>query len=102
MQEHSIYSVITPEGYASILWKDSARARDAAEAIRIIARDIYDLGVADKIIPEPTGGAHRDPEAAAEMLGKALAETMDALMKLTQEELMSQRYEKFRSIGNLK
>ncbi|MFX4262009.1 acetyl-CoA carboxylase carboxyltransferase subunit alpha [Pelotomaculum propionicicum] len=102
MQEHSIYSVITPEGYASILWKDSARAREAAEAIRIIARDIHGLGVADKIIPEPLGGAHRDPEAAAEMLGKALAESLEDLMKLTTEELMTQRYEKFRSIGNLK
>lgn len=102
MQEHSIYSVITPEGYASILWKDSARAREAAEAIRIIARDIHDLGVADKIIPEPLGGAHRNPEAAAEMLEKALAETLDELLVLTTEELMTQRYAKFRSIGNLK
>lgn len=102
MQEHSIYSVITPEGYASILWKDSSRAREAAEAIRIIARDIIDLGVADKIIPEPLGGAHRDPEAAAELLGKAMAETIEELLKLSPEELMSQRYEKYRSIGNLK
>lgn len=102
MQEHTIYSVISPEGYASILWKDSSRAREAAEAIRIIARDIYDLGVADRIIPEPLGGAHQDPEAAAELLGKALAESLDELLKLTQEELMSQRYKKFRSIGNLK
>ncbi len=102
MQEHAIYSVITPEGYASILWKDSSRARDAAEAIRIIARDIHDLGVADKIIPEPLGGAHRDPEAAADLLEKALAESLDELLVLTTEELMAQRYEKFRSIGNLK
>lgn len=102
MQEHAIYSVITPEGYASILWKDSSRARDAAEAIRIIARDIHELGVADKIIPEPLGGAHRDPEGAAEMLEKVLAESLDELLALTTEELMAQRYEKFRSIGNLK
>ncbi|MDD4766287.1 MAG: acetyl-CoA carboxylase carboxyltransferase subunit alpha [Desulfotomaculaceae bacterium] len=102
MQEHSIYSVITPEGYASILWKDSSRAREAAEAIRIIAKDIQELGVADRIIPEPLGGAHKEPEAAAVMLGKALAETLDELMKLKLEDLMSQRYEKFRSIGNLK
>ena len=70
MQEHTVYSVISPEGYASILWKDSSRAREAAEAIRITASDILELGVADKIIPEPLGGAHRDPEAAAELLGK--------------------------------
>lgn len=102
MQEHAIYSVITPEGYASILWKDSARAREAAEAIRIIARDILELGVADRIIPEPPGGAHKEPEAAAAMLGDALAETLDELVKLKLEDLMQQRYEKFRSIGNLK
>jgi acetyl-CoA carboxylase carboxyl transferase subunit alpha len=102
MQEHTIYSVISPEGYASILWKDSSRAREAAEAIRITASDILELGVADRIIPEPLGGAHRNPEAAAELLGTAMAETLEELLKLTTEELMSQRYEKFRSIGNLK
>jgi acetyl-CoA carboxylase carboxyl transferase subunit alpha len=102
MQEHTIYSVISPEGYASILWKDSSRAREAAEAIRITARDILELGVADKIIPEPLGGAHRDPEAAAALLGKAIAESLDELLLLKQEELMSCRYEKYRSIGNLK
>jgi len=102
MQEHTIYSVISPEGYASILWKDSSRAREAAEAIRITASDILELGVADRIIPEPLGGAHRNPEVAAELLGTAMAETLEELLKLTTEELMSQRYEKFRSIGNLK
>ncbi|NQS75083.1 MAG: acetyl-CoA carboxylase carboxyltransferase subunit alpha [Peptococcaceae bacterium] len=101
MQEHSIYSVITPEGYASILWKDSSRAREAAEAIRIIARDIQELGVADKIIPEPLGGAHKDQEAAAEMLDEVLAETLDELVGIKLEDLLSQRYEKFRSIGNI-
>ena len=102
MQEHTIYSVISPEGYASILWKDSSRAREAAEAIRITASDILDLGVADKIIPEPLGGAHRDPKAAADLLGKAIADSLDELLELTLENLMSYRYEKFRSIGNLK
>lgn len=101
MQEHSIYSVITPEGYASILWKDSARNREAAEAIRIIARDIQELGVADKIVSEPMGGAQRDPKAAAELLGKAMAETMDELLALAPATLLAQRYEKYRSIGNL-
>lgn len=102
MQEHTIYSVISPEGYASILWKDSSRAREAAEAIRITASDILDLGVADKIIPEPLGGAHRDPKAAADLLGKAIANSLDELLELSLEDLMSYRYEKFRSIGNLK
>jgi acetyl-CoA carboxylase carboxyl transferase subunit alpha len=102
MQEHTIYSVISPEGYASILWKDSSRAREAAEAIRITASDILDLGVADKIIPEPLGGAHRDPKAAADLLGEAIADSLDELLELSLEDLMSSRYEKFRSIGNLK
>jgi acetyl-CoA carboxylase carboxyl transferase subunit alpha len=102
MQEHTIYSVISPEGYASILWKDSSRAREAAEAIRITASDILDLGVADKIIPEPLGGAHRDPKAAADLLGEALADSLDELLELSLEDLMSCRYEKFRTIGNLK
>lgn len=102
MQEHTIYSVISPEGYASILWKDSSRAREAAEAIRITASDILELGVADKIIPEPLGGAHRDPKAAADLLGEAIADSLDELLELSLEDLMSYRYEKFRSIGNLK
>jgi acetyl-CoA carboxylase carboxyl transferase subunit alpha len=102
MQEHTIYSVISPEGYASILWKDSSRAREAAEAIRITASDILDLGVADKIIPEPLGGAHRDPKAAADLLGEAVADSLGELLELSLEDLMSCRYEKFRSIGNLK
>jgi len=101
MQEHSIYSVITPEGYASILWKDSTRNREAAETIRIIARDIQELGVADKIVPEPMGGAQRDPGIAAELLGRAIAETMDELLDLAPDILLAQRYEKYRSIGNL-
>ncbi|MFA4884447.1 MAG: acetyl-CoA carboxylase carboxyltransferase subunit alpha [Desulfotomaculaceae bacterium] len=101
MQEHSIYSVITPEGYASILWKDSTRNREAAETIRIIARDIQKLGVADKIVPEPMGGAQRDPGTAAELLGRSIAETMDELLDLAPEILLAQRYEKYRSIGNL-
>lgn len=102
MQEHTIYSVISPEGYASILWKDSSRAREAAEAIRITASDILDLGVADKIIPEPLGGAHRDPKGAADLLAEAIAGSLDELLELSLEKLMSYRYEKFRSIGNLK
>lgn len=102
MQEHTIYSVISPEGYASILWKDSSRAREAAEAIRITASDILDLGVADKIIPEPLGGAHRDPKGAADLLAEAIADSLEELLELSLEKLMSYRYEKFRSIGNLK
>lgn len=101
MQEHTIYSVISPEGFASILWKDSTRSREAAEAIKITAQDLLNLGVADKIVPEPIGGAHREPEAAAEFLGNALAETLNKLLTIAPEILVSRRYDKFRAIGNL-
>jgi acetyl-CoA carboxylase carboxyl transferase subunit alpha len=102
MQEHTIYSVISPEGYASILWKDASRAREAAEANKITAQDLLVLGVADKIIPEPTGGAHRDPGLAVENLGEALAGTLDELAAIPVPKLVAQRYEKFRAIGDLK
>lgn len=101
MQEHTIYSVISPEGFASILWKDASRSREAAEAIRITAQDLLSLGVADKIVPEPVGGAHREPEAAAELLGEALAGTLEELLTVGPETLVAGRYEKFRSIGKL-
>lgn len=100
MQEHTIYSVISPEGYASILWKDATRCREAAEAIKITAQDLLKLGVADKIVPEPIGGTHRDPEAAAGLLGEALAGTLKELLAFEPEELVSRRYDKFRVIGN--
>ncbi|HOV78964.1 MAG TPA: acetyl-CoA carboxylase carboxyltransferase subunit alpha [Bacillota bacterium] len=101
MLEHTVYSVISPEGYASILWKDAGRAREAAEAIKITAQDLLSLGVADRVVPEPLGGAHRDPVAAAENLGEALAETLDELLAAVPDTLVSQRYDKFRSIGRL-
>ncbi len=101
MQEHAIYSVISPEGYASILWKDSSRAREAADVIRLTAQAILELGVADKIVPEPLGGAQRDPEAAAELLGQCLAETLDELVEIEPEKLVLLRHDKFRVIGAL-
>ena len=73
MLEHSIYSVISPEGCASILWKDAEKMREAAEALRLTARDLTKLGVADRIINEPMGGAHRDPKKAIEAVGKAIS-----------------------------
>jgi acetyl-CoA carboxylase carboxyl transferase subunit alpha len=99
MLEHAVYSVISPEGYASILWKDSGRNQEAAETIKITAQDILSLGVADMIVPEPVGGAHRDPAAAAEQLGKAMAENMDELLSIAPEILIEGRYNKFRAIG---
>jgi acetyl-CoA carboxylase carboxyl transferase subunit alpha len=101
MQEHTIYMVITPEGYASILWRDSSRAREAAETMKVTAQDLLARGVADQIVPEPLGGAHRDHEAAADLLGKALAANLDELLGMDTDILLANRYKKFRSIGDL-
>jgi acetyl-CoA carboxylase carboxyl transferase subunit alpha len=99
MLEHSIYSVISPEGAASILWKDSARAKDAASAMKITAQDLRELGVIDAIIGEPLGGAHRAPSAAVAKVGAAVAEALDALDQLSPSELRKQRRERFMAIG---
>ena len=99
MLEHSIYSVISPEGAASILWKDSARAKEAAAAMRITAQDLSELGVIDRIIAEPVGGAHREPAAAVATVGAAVAEALDLMRPLTPDELRGQRRERFFAIG---
>ncbi len=99
MLEHTIYSVISPEGYASILWKDASRNKEAAETFRITAQDVFKLGVVDRIVPEPVGGAHRDPEAAAQSLGQAISECLDELQSTDPEILIESRYNKFRTIG---
>ncbi|MGE0597701.1 MAG: acetyl-CoA carboxylase carboxyltransferase subunit alpha, partial [Hyphomonadaceae bacterium] len=87
MLEHSIYSVISPEGAASILWKDSARAKDAASAMKITAQDLIGLKVIDEIITEPLGGAHREPAAAVAKVGAAIAEALDALAQKSPAEV---------------
>ena len=99
MLEHSIYSVISPEGAASILWKDAARAKDAAAAMKITAQDLYALGVIDDIIVEPIGGAHRGPGAAVATVGAAVAEVLDTLSILTPPEIRAQRRDRFLAIG---
>ncbi len=99
MLEHSIYSVISPEGAASILWKDSGRAKDAATAMKITAQDLIELGVIDAIIDEPIGGAHRAPSAAVAKVGATVAEALDVLAQLTPEDLRKQRRERFLAIG---
>ncbi len=99
MLEHSLYSVISPEGAASILWKDAARAKDAATAMKITAQDLEQLKVIDRIIEEPIGGAHREPAAAIAKVGAAIAEALDALSKLSPPELRQQRRERFLAIG---
>jgi len=99
MLEHSIYSVISPEGAASILWKDSARAKDAATAMKITAQDLQELKVIDEIIKEPMGGAHREPAAAIATVGAAVAKALDELTRLNGDELRKQRRERFLAIG---
>jgi acetyl-CoA carboxylase carboxyl transferase subunit alpha len=99
MLEYAIYSVISPEGCAAILWGDAAKAPDAAESMRITAPDLLRLGVIDGIVPEPVGGAHRDWEGAAGNLREALREHLRPLASLSPEDLVAHRYEKFRKIG---
>jgi acetyl-CoA carboxylase carboxyl transferase subunit alpha len=97
--EHSIYSVISPEGAASILWRDGARAQDAAEQMKITAQDLIGLGVVDRIVEEPAGGAHSDPEAAIQAVGDAIEEELKALSNLDGDEIRKQRAERFYAIG---
>jgi acetyl-CoA carboxylase carboxyl transferase subunit alpha len=99
MLEHSIYTVISPEGAASILWHDSSRAQDAATGMKITAEDLLRFGVIDRIVSEPLGGAHREPEAAIAATGDAIAEALSALDNLPPDEIRRQRREKYLAIG---
>jgi acetyl-CoA carboxylase carboxyl transferase subunit alpha len=99
MLEHAIYSVISPEGCAAILWEDASRAKDAAEVLRITAPDLLKLGVIDAVIPEPPGGAHRNWPAAARAMQSVVAEAFGELSRLSPSELVQQRYAKFRRMG---
>jgi len=100
MLENSIYSVISPEGCASILWRDAAFAEAAAKALRLTAQDLFELGLIDRIVPEPAGGAHADPEAMSVTLGEALGEALAIVADLSVEERLRLRYEKFRKMGD--
>ena len=99
MLEHSVYSVISPEGCASILWRTAEKAAEAAEAMRVTAADLQQLGVIDRIVAEPMGGAHRDPAVTIADLGAAIEEELETLTPLTSDEVRSQRREKFLSIA---
>jgi acetyl-CoA carboxylase carboxyl transferase subunit alpha len=99
MLEHAVYSVISPEGCAAILWEDAKRAREAAEALRVTAPDCLKLGVIDGIVPEPPGGAHRSWEGAAEEVRRALRGALDELRGLSGDDLVQRRYAKFRRMG---
>jgi acetyl-CoA carboxylase carboxyl transferase subunit alpha len=99
MFEHAVYSVISPEGCASILWRTADKAAEAAEAMKITAADLQALGVVDRVVEEPLGGAHRDPEAAIGALKGALLEELDGCGKLGPKELRAQRRAKYLAIG---
>jgi len=99
MLENSIYSVISPEGCAAILWKDSAKADRAAEGLRLTAQHLYDEGIIDKIIPEPEGGAHNDYDQTARFLDSALSERLAEAVSCSTEDRLSRRYKKLRGFG---
>jgi acetyl-CoA carboxylase carboxyl transferase subunit alpha len=99
MMEYSVYSVISPEGCASILWRDPSKVAEAAAQLKLTAKDLKKLGICDEIIKEPVGGAHRGPAEAAENLRACLRKELNVLNQLTPTELVDQRYEKYRAIG---
>ncbi len=100
MLENSIYSILSPEGYASILWKDSSKVKEATEEMKLTAQDLYHLKVIDKVLPEPTGGAGKNVEQVANLIKNEIIENIDALSKIPVNNLLDNRYKKFRKIGN--
>jgi len=101
MQEFSIYSVIPPEGCAAILWRDSAKKVEAADALKLTAPDLLAAGIIDEIIPEPTGGAQTDHDAAARLLDEALARVLTQISAMSSDQRLERRYDKFRMMGKL-
>ena len=99
MLENSIYSVLSPEGFATILWKDSTKAEEAAEIMKITAEDLKKLGIIDKIIKEPDGGAHNDPEKMSDDIKKMIIKELKNFSQYTEKELTQKRYNKYRGIG---
>jgi len=97
--ENAYYSVISPEGCAAILWKERSRSPDAAKALKLTAKDLFDMGIIDGIIREPLGGAHRNPKEAGENIKTAIIKDLEALKKIPKSKLIEMRYAKFRSIG---
>ncbi len=100
MLEYAVYSVISPEGCASILWKDQKKVATAAQELKMTATDVVELGVADRVLAEPPGGAHRDPDQAASTVGDAIAQELEVLSALSVEARLQQRYDKFRRMGS--
>ncbi len=101
MLEHAVYSVISPEGCAAILWKDQARAEDAARALKLTAKDLKDLKVIDEILPEPAGGAHMDPQAMAKTVEAAVRRNLKQLRRVRPDALVARRYKKYRAMGTV-
>jgi acetyl-CoA carboxylase carboxyl transferase subunit alpha len=101
IQENAIYSVIPPEGCAAILWRDAARKVEAADALKLTAPDMQRLGIVDQIVAEPVGGAHNNPDAAAALLDAALEASLAEVARLSSEDRLARRYEKFRNMGRL-
>jgi acetyl-CoA carboxylase carboxyl transferase subunit alpha len=101
MLEHAVYSVISPEGCASILWRDPGRAEEAAMAMKITAPDLLAFGIVDEVVPEPPEGAHASPETLFKTLGDLMEAQLAALTAIPIETLLQQRYEKFRRMGRL-
>lgn len=101
MMENSIYSILSPEGFSSILWKDSNRVKEAAEVMKITANDLYNFGIVDKIIKEPRGGAHKSPNKTALLIKKAIIEALDEIQTKDIKLLVDERYNKFRKYGNI-
>lgn len=99
MLEHSIYSILSPEGFASILWKDSSKTEKAAEVMKITAEDLMEFGVIDFIVSEPNGGAHKNPDRAANNLKRNILSELDKIKNLEIDELLDKRYKKFRKFG---
>ena len=101
MMEHAVYSVISPEGCASILWRTADKAAEAAEAMKVTAQHLKELGVIDRIVPEPLGGAHRDPSMAIQALGDAIAESLKSMDGMSSEKLRQMRRGKFLAMGRI-
>ena len=102
MLENAIYSILSPEGYASILWKDASRAKEAAEVMKLTAKDLYELKVIDKMIKEPKGEIEESFQKVSQNLKKEIVKTIQEMNLLKPEELVEKRYEKFRNMGEYK
>ena len=99
MLENAIYSILSPEGYASILWKDASRTKEAAEKMKLTAKDLYELKVIDKIIKEPKGDEEESFKKVAKTLRKEISNTIEEMKNMSPEELVEDRYQKFRNMG---